>query len=158
MNEPSVPGGKTLAEKLAYLFRVVHPRGRGEYSYREVAQAINDAGSGVTISASYLWQLRRGEKENPTIRHVEALARFFGVPAAYFLDDRATDEISEQLALLAVMRDSEVREIALRASDLSDAALKMIKNVIESTRQLEGLDDVQLHSDESTAEGRSGDG
>lgn len=157
MTEPSAPSGKTLAEKLDYLFRVIHPRGRGEYTHREVAQAINESGSGVKISASYVWQLRRGEKENPTIRHVDALARFFGVPASYFLDDAATNEVTEQLALLAAMRDSDVRDIALRASDLSDAALRMIKNVVESTRQLEGLDDVQLHPDPSGPTGQSSD-
>lgn len=134
---------RTLAEKLDYLFRVVHPKGRDEYTYREVAQAINDGDSDTTISASYLWQLRRGEKTNPTIRHIEALAAFFGVPSKYFLDEDAASEINEQLELLAAMRDSEVRAIALRASDLSDAALKMVKDVIENTRKLEGLDKPQ---------------
>lgn len=153
MKEPAACRLKTLAEKIDYLFRVVHPRGRGEYSYREAAQAINNAGSGTTISASYLWQLRRGDKDNPTIRHVEALAKFFGVPPSYFLDDTAADEITAQLELLAAMRDSEVREIALRASDLSDAALKMIKNVIENTRELEGLtNDVEWQPGASTSE------
>jgi transcriptional regulator with XRE-family HTH domain len=139
VDEPELARPRTLAEKLDYLFQVVHPKGRGEYTYRDVAQAINDADAGTTISASYLWQLRRGDKDNPTIRHVEALAKFFGVPPSYFLDDAAADEITAQLELLAAMRDSEVREIALRASDLSDAALKMIKSVIENTRELEGL-------------------
>lgn len=158
MEESAAPRPKTLGEKVDYLFRVVHPRGRGEYSYREVAQAIHDAGSGTTISASYLWQLRRGEKDNPTIRHVEALAKFFGVPPSYFLDDIAADEITTQLELLAAMRDSEVREIALRASDLSDAALKMIKNVIENTRELEGLtNDVEWQPRTSTSEAGTGD-
>jgi transcriptional regulator with XRE-family HTH domain len=153
VTEPAVSRPTTLAEKVDYLFRVVHPKGRGEYSYREVAQAINDAASGTTISASYLWQLRRGDKDNPTIRHVEALAKFFGVPPSYFLDDAAADEITAQLELLAAMRDSEVREIALRASDLSDAALKMIKNVVENTRQLEGLtNDVQWQAKASTSD------
>lgn len=156
MNEPSTPIRGSLAEKLDYLFRVVHPRGRGEYTYREVSEAINESGAGVTISVSYLWQLRNGEKANPTIRHVEALARFFGVPPSYFMDDAATDEVRDQLALLAAMRDSEVRNIALRAGDLSSAALKMIKNVVEATRQIEGLDDIQLTSESSDDAGRSG--
>lgn len=139
MDEPAPTRPKTLAEKVDYLFRVVHPRGRGEYSYREVAQAINGTGSGASISASYLWQLRRGEKDNPTYRHIESLARFFGVPPSYFFDDTAADEITAELELLAAIRDNEVREIALRASDLSDAGRKMIKNVIEDAREIEGL-------------------
>jgi transcriptional regulator with XRE-family HTH domain len=135
--EAATPG--TLAEKLDYLFRVMRPKGGGEYTYRDVAQHINDAGTGTTISSSYLWQLRRGEKTNPTIKHIEAIAKFFGVPPSYFLDDESTQEITAQLELLAAMRDSNVREIATRASDLSEPALKMIKNVIDQTRQLEGL-------------------
>ena len=143
MNEPESSEPKTLAAKLDYLFRVVHPKGRGEYTYREVAQAINDADSSTTISASYVWQLRRGEKDNPTIRHIEAMARFFGVPPSYFLDEQAAADITAQLELLASMRDNDVREIALRASDLSPAALKMIKNLIEDTRRIEGLPDAK---------------
>ena len=143
MKEPESSEPKTLAAKLDYLFRVVHPKGRGEYTYREVAQAINDADSSTTISASYVWQLRRGEKDNPTIRHIEAMARFFGVPPSYFLDEQAAADITAQLELLASMRDNDVREIALRASDLSPAALKMIKNLIEDTRRIEGLPDAK---------------
>ena len=154
MDEPEPALPRTLAEKLDYLFQVVHPKGRGEYTYRDVAQAINDADAGTTISASYLWQLRRGDKDNPTIRHVEALAKFFGVPPSYFLDDAAADEITAQLELLAAMRDSEVREIALRASDLSDAALKMIKSVIENTRELEGLKDTDRQTAPQRPRGR----
>jgi transcriptional regulator with XRE-family HTH domain len=143
VKEPESSEPKTLAAKLDYLFRVVHPKGRGEYTYREVAQAINDADSSTTISASYVWQLRRGEKDNPTIRHIEAMARFFGVPPSYFLDEQAAADITAQLELLASMRDNDVREIALRASDLSPAALKMIKNLIEDTRRIEGLPDAK---------------
>jgi transcriptional regulator with XRE-family HTH domain len=137
--EPSAPA--TLAAKLDYLFRVMRPKGGGEYTYREVAQQINDSGTATTISASYLWQLRRGEKTNPTIKHIEAIAKFFGVPPSYFLDDTAAEQITAQLELLAAMRDNDVREIATRVSDLSPNTLKMIKNVIENARQLEGLTD-----------------
>lgn len=138
MNQPAPTQPRTLAEKLDYLFRTVRPKGRGEYTFREVAQAINDAPDGTTISASYLWQLRRGEKDNPTIKHIESLAKFFGVPASYFLDEDASAEVAAQVDLLAAMRNNDVREIALRASDLSDAALHMIRNVIEHVRKLEG--------------------
>jgi len=141
VTKPESSPPKTLAGKLDYLFRVVHPKAGGEYTYREVAQAINDTDTGTTISASYVWQLRRGEKDNPTIRHIEAIAKFFGVPPSYFLDEQAAADITAQLELLASMRDNDVREIALRASDLSPAALKMIKNLIEDTRRIEGLPD-----------------
>jgi transcriptional regulator with XRE-family HTH domain len=141
VNDAEPPRPITLADKLDYLFRTARPKGRGEHTYREVAQAINDAPGGTTISASYLWQLRRGDKDNPTMKHIEALAKFFGVPASYFLNDESTGQITEQLELLVAIRNNDVREIAIRASELSDAALHMIRNVIENTRQIEGLAD-----------------
>ena len=131
-DEPS----KTLAEKLDYLFKTIHPSHRGEYSYREVAAAI-EAQGGPTVSASYVHQLRTGGKDNPTKKHLEALAKFFGVSPAYFFDDAETDKIEAQLALLVAMRDANVRNIALRASGLSVEGLDMIRMLIERTHRLE---------------------
>jgi transcriptional regulator with XRE-family HTH domain len=131
---------RTLAEKLDYLFKTVHPKNRGEYTYEEVASAIQESG-GPTISASYIWTLRKGKKDNPTMKHLEALAGFFGVAPAYFFNDESSERIAEQLSLLASMRDSNVREIALRASGLSPETLKTIKGFLERARTLEGLPD-----------------
>src|SRR3712207_4629620 len=78
------PPRVSLAGKLEYLFRHVHPRGRGDFSYREVASGVEASGA-PTISPTYIMYLRKGERTNPTMQHVEALARFFGVPTAYFL-------------------------------------------------------------------------
>src|SRR5690348_11162592 len=103
MHTDGNPAG-SFAARLDHLFRTVHPQNRGEYSYREVAKAIEDA-HGPTISASYLQQLRTGAKDNPTKRHIEALAGFFGVPAAYFFDDGAAARIDDELLLLAALRD-----------------------------------------------------
>jgi transcriptional regulator with XRE-family HTH domain len=131
---------KTLAEKLNLLFQTVHPRNRGEYSAEEVAQAIEEMG-GPTISPSYIWYLRTGRRDNPTRKHLEALARFFGVSPAYFLDDEAAERIDAQLDLLAALRDAGVREIALRASGLSPLSLDAIREMINHVRQLEGIPD-----------------
>src|SRR6266540_436032 len=73
MADPATDG-RTLADKLDHLFRSVHPRGRGEYTYAEVAKAIEDRG-GPTVSATYIWQLRKGRRDNPTKRHLEASLR-----------------------------------------------------------------------------------
>lgn len=131
---------QSLADKLDRLFRTIHPRQRGEYSYKEVADEIAARG-GPTISATYLWELRTGRKDNPTLKHVEALAQFFGVPPAYFLDQDATLRIDEELALLGALRDASVRHMALRAAGLSHASLGTITEMIERVRQLEGLPD-----------------
>lgn len=129
-----------LSEKLDRLFRAVRPAGRGEYSYQEVATAIRAEG-GPTISATYLWQLRKGLRDNPTRNHLAALARFFGVSPAYFFDEDTAEAVDAQLSLLVTMRDASVRDVALRAAGLSVESLAAIQAVIEHARRLEGLGD-----------------
>lgn len=139
MTEPSPPAPRALSDKINHLFQVVRPA-KGEYTHEQVAKAIEERG-GPTISASYLWQLRKGLRDNPTKKHLEALADFFGVPPAYFFDETAADRIDAELDLLASMRDADVRNVALRASGLSTQTLRAITDMIERARQLEGLDD-----------------
>lgn len=130
----------TLASKLNHLFRTVRPPAGGEYSFEEVATAIQARG-GPTISATYIWQLRKGLRDNPTKRHLEALAGFFGVPPAYFFDDAAAERIDAELELLSALRDASVRRIALRAAGLSPKSLGAITEMVERVRELEGLPD-----------------
>lgn len=132
-------GESSFAARLDHLFTVVHPPDRGEYSYREVAESIERSG-GPTISASYIWQLRTGVKDNPTKRHIEALAAFFGVGPTYFFDDTQAARVDAELALVAAMRDAGIRQLALRATGLSTESLNVIADLIERTRRLEGLD------------------
>lgn len=131
------PPRKTLAEKVDRLFSQVRPS-KGEYSYEHVASTIRAEG-GPTISATYLWQLRKGLRDNPTMKHLEALSSFFGVPPAYFFDDEAAARIDAELSLLATIRDASVRKVALRASGLSPESLDTIAEMIERVRKLEGL-------------------
>ena len=131
---------RTLADKLEHLFRTVHPRGRGEYSNREAAEEIRRRG-GPSISAYYLWLLRRGQRDNPTKKHLQALADFFGVSPLYFFDDEVAERTDAQLELLAALRDANVRHLALRAASLSPETLLAIAEMVERARQIEGLPD-----------------
>jgi len=136
---PNNAGG-ALAAKVDHLFTVVRPATGGEYSFDAVAAAIRTRG-GPTISATYLWQLRKGLRDNPTKRHLEALADFFGVPAAYFFDDVEAERIDAELTLLSALRDVPVRQIALRAQGLSAKSLEAIADMVDRVRELEGLPD-----------------
>jgi transcriptional regulator with XRE-family HTH domain len=129
---------RTLGEKLSHLFESIHPAGRGPYSNEEVAAAIRDQG-GPTISATYLWLLRKGQRDNPTLKHVEALAGFFGVPPAYFFDDETTAKVDAELELLNAMKDLGVQKVAMRVAGLSPRSLDSIAEMIDRVRELEGL-------------------
>jgi transcriptional regulator with XRE-family HTH domain len=153
MTDVGPAGRRTLAEKIDRLFRSVHPAD-GEYTHEEVASAIREAG-GPTISATYLWQLRKGVRKNPTMRHLEALSEFFGVPPAYFFDDEVSARIDAELSLLASFRDASVRQVALRASGLSAESIQAIVEMIERVRKLEGLSgpNGDHHDDEGSSRG-----
>ncbi|MFI7588141.1 helix-turn-helix domain-containing protein [Spongisporangium articulatum] len=131
---------RSLADRLETLFRTVHPAGRGEYTNKEVADAIA-ADGGATISVTYLWQLRNGQRDNPTMHHLEAIAKFFGVPPSYFFDDEAAARLDEQLGVLTALRDANVRGVALRTFGLSPAGVEAVTAMIEQVRRLEGLRD-----------------
>ncbi|MFD7432245.1 helix-turn-helix domain-containing protein [Streptomyces sp. NPDC059818] len=127
----------TLADKINRLFETVVQGGRQPYNTEEVARAISEAG--IPISGSYIWLLRKGQRDNPTLKHLEGIAKFFGVPPAYFFDDQVASDVHTQLALLAALRDSNVQHVALRAAGLSPASLSSIGELIEHVRALEGL-------------------
>ena len=128
---------KTLAEKIDHLFSTVHPPGR-EYTHEQVATAIEEGG-GPTISAVYLWQLRTGRRDNPTLRHLQALSGFFGVPPSYFFDEETAGRVDDQLELLVALRDEQVRQLAVLANGLSPETLTTITTMVERARHLEGL-------------------
>lgn len=133
-NEQSQSG--LIAVRLDRLFRTVHPKDRGPYTPGEVAAAINDAAGENVISGTYVWQLRTGRRDNPTYRHLIALARFFGVSPMYFFDDAETERGAIPAEVALALQDDDVREIALRAAGLSERSLKAIRDLIDSARAL----------------------
>lgn len=120
----------TLADKIDALFRVVRRPNREPYSHEEVARACREA-TGESFSATYLWQLRTGRRDNPTKRHLEALAQFFDVPVGYFFDDEQGAAIAKELELLGALRDAGVRSMALRAVNLSPEDAATIGDMID---------------------------
>jgi transcriptional regulator with XRE-family HTH domain len=136
-HERGAHGRSALRSRLNRLFETVHPPGRGPYSNEEVARAIRAQGG--DISRAYLSYLRNGDRDNPTLQHLEALARFFGVPAAYFFDDGVAAETDAQLEVVVALRDAGVRTVALRVAGLSPQGLHAVSAMIEQVRTLEGL-------------------
>jgi transcriptional regulator with XRE-family HTH domain len=146
---PSVAGGEqpkgelpgwTLADRINHLFATVLRPDGSRYSNDEVAAKMSNVADGPQISGAYLSLLRRGDRDNPTKRHLEALARFFSVSPAYFFDDAEFEAIAEELQLLRTLADSGVKRIATRLGGLSPESLRNIANIIEQVRKIEGLD------------------
>ena len=131
------PKSARFAQRLEHLFQTVHPKDRKPYTNVEVAEAINQAAGDQMISQAYVWQLRKGKKDNPTRKHIAALAAFFSVSPMYFFDDDQDDQVTPEIRL--ALRDDAVRDVALRAAGLSDQTLRAMQELIDRARTLEGL-------------------
>lgn len=113
----------SLAARIEYLIKTVHPAGRGPYTLAEISD-------GVGISEGYLSQLQNGRRDNPTKLHLEAIARFFGVSAAYFFDDTEAKKTVEQLALLEALRDTGLKKVMMRSLDLDEAGRSFLAEMV----------------------------
>jgi len=127
-----------LADKIDDLFRSTHPQDRGPYSVEEVAASLVKRG-GPTISGTYIWQLRTGKRDNPTKKHLEALAEFFDVPAAYFFDGSPPETLDAELDNLVAMRGSGSADIALRVSGLEASSMAVVRGLVDELRRAHGL-------------------
>lgn len=135
---------RSFAQRLNHLWETVHPAGK-PYTYEQVADGVAELG--YEISAAYLWQLRHGKRENPTLQHIQGLAAFFGVPASYFLNPAEEKRINEELEVIVAMRDAGVRNVALRTHGLSERDLAALDAMITSLREARGLSDDGTESD-----------
>lgn len=128
---------RTVADKLNHLFQIVIPAGGTGYTNAEVATKTG-------LSSSYIAYLRSGERDNPTMQTLEVLAKFFGVPTAYFYDDEATDRVEEQLRQLRALADLHqalqrdgVKELAMRMGELSEGGIAAISQLVDLLLQKE---------------------
>jgi len=149
--EKSTPVPRTLADKVNWLIDRANPAGRGPFSNNEVAALVKDA-TGEEVSYTTIWKLRNGQAQNPQKRLIEALARTFGVPPAFFFDDYGEQAglLQEQVELLALVRDANISSAQLRAIlALSPAARQAITDLVEATAR----DDTRRHRSEQNEAG-----
>jgi hypothetical protein len=151
-----LPQLDSLADKLEYLFDRIRPTAQeltGEqpgrkYTTKEIASKINDAAAGdprgVTISAAYIGEMRRGVTTDPRTSHVKALAEAFGVDPGFFVDSTVTRRVQEQIDLLQELRQMKVQRVALRRvlqqQGLSADSTRLIEQLVDRCRTLEGLE------------------
>ena len=135
---------RTLAEKTEWLFQNVRDPVDGQpYSNARIAAKIEQCMPGFSVTATTIWNIRTGKSENPSWRLIEGLAKAFGVSPLYFSaeeDETGARQTQEELALLAALRDTSVRQLALRAQGMTSQSLATVLELVERVRELEGLD------------------
>jgi hypothetical protein len=119
----------TFAKRLDFLFSTLRAESGKPYTHEQVAERI-EHNQGISISANYIWMLRNGRRDNPTVRHVEGLARFFGVSMMVLLDQAEAERLRSQLAQYTQARDSGVEHVALRTQGADGSTLDMVRSLL----------------------------
>lgn len=132
---------RTLAEALTTLI--------AKKAVRDGADSVADPviGEHIGKSRTTVWKLRTGQELNPKIETLEALARFFGVKVAYFLEDEQAAVTDEQLDSLGAARKLQeaaerngVKGINARLGSLSPESLLAVAKLIENLGDAEERD------------------
>lgn len=136
------PPARRIDQRLTALITALYPDERKRPGYAKLAKDIRER-TGGAISGTYLWELTTGRKRNVTVEQLDVLAQYFGVPSEYFLNDDVADRVNTQLRLLAALRDTKVRNLALRAEGLSPQALDALLTMVNEARRLQKLPKVE---------------
>jgi transcriptional regulator with XRE-family HTH domain len=124
-------GEVDLAARIEHLFTLRLNANGDPWSMRQVM--LEARARGVALSVTFLHDLRRGIKDNPSKQQLECLAEIFGVSPGYFFDDASTIErVNDKLRYLGALEDPRVADIALRARGLSDHDYRMLRALIDS--------------------------
>ncbi|SEP53224.1 helix-turn-helix domain-containing protein [Amycolatopsis saalfeldensis] len=133
-------GERSFAERLGNLIATVHPPDRKPYSYREIAKGVADL-TGVSMSATHVQQLAVGARRDPKRSHIQALARFFGVPVTYFFDEDVAERVDGQVAEVVAWRDTEARDLAQRAMRLSPRDRETVTTLVDQLNSYDAARD-----------------
>jgi transcriptional regulator with XRE-family HTH domain len=134
----SEPAERSLGEKIEWLIKHRWPADAPPpRTNAEVADAIT-AATGEELSSTAVWKLRTGRGDNPTLKTMTAMARFFGVPVGYFGEGETAESAGDELALLVLLRDKGISRAALRSLvDLSSQGRAAVAEIIETISRLE---------------------
>lgn len=114
-------GGRVdFAQRLTRLFEETRRPDGKRWTLQYVADEC--VARGQTVTKAYILHLKAGQRTEPRLSLVEALADVFRVPVTYFHADYAGRVTSDLLPLLVAMHDPRLRRLLGRA-DVADLAV-----------------------------------
>ena len=103
------------------------------------ALAFRVTQAGHPVSATYLSQLRSGNRENPSVELVETVARVLAVELTRFSDGGSEDPGVGDGALVSTVEDPALRRLLRTAAGLSSPSVRMLTDLAGKFRLAEGL-------------------
>lgn len=137
MEDTTSDSARTFATRLTKLINARRMSDGAPWTSASLARALTSRG--VPTTHSYISQLRNGQRDNPTMTVVQAIAGVFEVPPAYFFDDQLSAQLEEELELASALHAAGIRGVALRAVGLDPASLQMTRLMLDEVRRLQGL-------------------
>ena len=121
-----------FTEQLKWLFEnVPAPDGRRITTERLVT-LIAEHEPSVRMSVSYAGALRQGAKTNPSASVIDAIARAFGIPAAYFFDPALRGAIQDGVrGLTSIRRDAVIKRLCEQIPALTDEQLMRLVALVD---------------------------
>ncbi|WP_019853984.1 helix-turn-helix domain-containing protein [Actinopolyspora mortivallis] len=131
MDDEENAEGFPLGERISFLRRTLPKPGGGRYTWDEVV-------TGTGVGRSYLYELRAGNKTDPSMRIVKALAEFFSVPVDFLVaeDERAL-RYARQMDTAIRLGEADVVHIAARSGELSPHNRRLVCELVERLAALE---------------------
>lgn len=127
-----------LSDRINDLFARIPPPDAANpevrYSTSRAAREITESGTAVTDV--YLGKLRNGSQNNPSFRHLGAIADLFGVPVDYFHSEEVAAKVIDELDTLQVARSAQISGILGRSHDRDlQFGLAQIKAIVAAMEQ-----------------------
>jgi transcriptional regulator with XRE-family HTH domain len=105
-----------LADLLNALFEHVRRPDGQPYTNAEVAGILQERNPSLRVGSGYLGHLRTGRRTRPSVDVVSALASFFDVDPAAFIDPDKGRRVREELEGARQMSEAGVLGVAMRAA------------------------------------------
>lgn len=107
-----------LADRLNFLFRYIPDPDGKQMSNHQAAEFLLD--DNVSVSGTYISQLRSGARQNPSAVVIGGLAKLFGVRVDYFFDDTVAETTQNEVRAVTALRDKHVRGVLARSGGVTE--------------------------------------
>lgn len=125
----------TIGQKVEWLFKNILKADGSQYTNQEVEEGTEKLGYKVTVPT--IWKIRHDKTRNPGYLTLRALALFFRVEPTFFYEDELSLEELTEIKRRSIYMNSQVSEIALRASELDQKGRDFVLDMIKYIQQKE---------------------
>ncbi|SDP93963.1 helix-turn-helix domain-containing protein [Lentzea jiangxiensis] len=147
---------RSLHDQIQWLFETVKPIVPGVRYCDTRPHHNKELARHLGVSESYVSQLKKGKKPNPTKDVLAGIASFFGVPAAYFFSDAEEASLIEAEIQHGIdlrrFKDGELAEPPFSSYEIPDSSSTVSERLNWLFQHVHNPQDQRPYTDEEVAE------